>query len=647
LTIAPAPTALEREIAELLAQERIAEAGELCASNGLLRLGTEYLERAARFGRAAEVALQGGDGATALRLSAVAGRRDLLPMAAGALPTLRAVAVGGDLLARGLPEAAAHAFLAGGDHLAAAEAFERAELSVLAAHAFHRAGDDVRAARLLTTLRRDEPDNAPAALLLGEILAASGRNEQAVRALQSVAEHAPERARARALLAELFARLDLPLARTSLGQVALDSPAPRVEPSAKALLFGRYEHVKAVSTSPTARVVLARDRLTDQRVAVKLFQSTASTNGRDALRRFEREAHALTSLRHPHVLPLLAFYPEGPAAVFPWQDGGALSDLLERGPLAPDQAAFVAAALLGAIAAAHAAGILHRDIKPSNVLFDGARSPLLADFGAAHVGEADTTVTAGLIGSLAYMAPEQLAAAAATARSDLYALGSVFYEALTGQPPRPADELLVWPSNVYPGELHHGHDAVVARLLQRDPEARFETASEARDAIRALSWTAHGAPRRVELPRAPAVATGRLRRTTSGAYVDELTRREIVPLDPSLLPLARAVAQLDHPAFETVLRVDPLTSSAWVERADGVELEDSPGVLDEAGAKRLGSAIRALHAAGYTHGAIDADHVVQTAEGPRWRLPLSVSVQSTTAEERVLQTVLARWSPAR
>lgn len=644
---------IEARVGALLAEERLREAGELCAAHGLHARAAFYLERAACFGQAAEQARLAGDGGSAMRLAAAAADPALLEQIAEALPENDADAIAGELLARQKPLAAAFAFLRAGRPVAAGEAFEAAEKLLPAARAFRAGGDAVRAARVLAALRKGEPENAAAALLLGEILAAAGRDQQAVRALQAVSPGTPEHGAAQGLLATLFTRLGLPGARDSLGDV-VPAPAPQAPsgPADSPLLFGRYEQQRVVASSPNARVLEARDRLSGHLVAVKLFQPTASAAGLDALQRFEREARALTVLRHPHVLPLLAFFAEGPAAVFPWQAGGALSARLERGPLAPDHAAFVAAALLDAVAAAHGAGVLHRDIKPSNVLFDAALSPFLADFGAAHVGEADTTVTAGLIGSLAYMSPEQLAAEPASAASDLYAVGAVLYECLTGRAPRPADEIEAWPSEVYPGELSTAHDALLRRLLARDPSARFGTAREAREAVRSLSWTAHGPPRLSPRQEEPRAVGSRLRRTARGTCFDELLRREVVAVDGALLPLARAVAALGSPRFELVLRVDPLTASPWIERAEGPSLAEGAARPDDAEADALRDALWALHASGHALGTVDDAAIVRTTEGLVWRFPTTApptapdEIDARAGEKDRFERARTRWATA-
>src|SRR6185369_11871861 len=125
-----------------------------------------------------------------------------------------------------------------------------------------------------------------------------------------------------------------------------------------------YETVREIAATPHARVLEAEDRVTGERVAVKLLAGLSGQEGRDALFRFEREARALAQLRHPNVVPLRAYHPEGPAIVLAWMSGGTLVDRLRGQPMAPARAVEIACALLSALGEAHRLGILHRDVKP-------------------------------------------------------------------------------------------------------------------------------------------------------------------------------------------------------------------------------------------------------------------------------------------
>jgi serine/threonine-protein kinase len=371
----------------------------------------------------------------------------------------------------------------------------------------------------------------------------------------------------------------------------------------------------------------ARDRITGEGVAVKIFASAALGTGRDALLRFEREARALSQLRHPNVVELRAYHPEGPALVLAWMAGGSLADRLRGEAIAPARAVEIACALLSALGEAHRLGILHRDVKPSNVLFDEIGTARLSDFGAAHLGDLSSTATAGAIGTFAYMSPEQRLGRPATLASDLYAVGAVLAELLTGEAPAPAvaGRLARAPSAANP-DLTEAHDAAVARLLAEEPAARPSDAFEARRALLALAWPERICPRALRpsaRPSArPADAGDRAERLGEAAEPgdgrDVAARRHdgwlgrdvlVLPLTDEELGRARAIARAGHPALPAVLRVDLAAEEIWVAPPLGGALADAPRGLSTGQRARLAEAIAALHDAGGAHGWIDAQHV--------------------------------------
>jgi serine/threonine-protein kinase len=357
-----------------------------------------------------------------------------------------------------------------------------------------------------------------------------------------------------------------------------------------------------------------------ERVAVKLFAGwDARGSGRDALARFAREAHAMRALDHPNVVPLRDVIAEGPAIVLAWMPGGTLERLLSTtGALAPARAVEIAASLLSALGDAHRLGILHRDVKPSNVLFDDAGGARLSDFGVAHLGDLSTTATAGVFGTLAYMSPEQREGRPSTARSDLFSVGVLLREMLTGERPAPGEPPRTAPSQAH-RELTAEHDAIVDRMTSREPLDRPSDAFEARRTLTALPWPATADSRIAGAGRSERRSSGwpgaaRLEAGLDGRTIDGWTGRAIerVALDDAVLAHARAFAIADHPGLQTVLRVAREDDSLWLEPLRGDPLERPLSAEEHA---RLASALSALHAAGAAHGRVDRAHVVVTGGG--------------------------------
>ena len=159
--------------------------------------------------------------------------------------------------------------------------------------------------------------------------------------------------------------------------------------------------------------------------------------------RFEREAQTIASLEHPAIVPVYDFGEENeqPYIVMRLMTGGSLVDRLRNGAMPLSEVARILTVLAPALDEAHAHGVIHRDLKPGNILFDGRDQPYLSDFGIAKLTETSVAFTAtGIIGTPAYMSPEQARGDRdIDGRSDLYALGAIVYEALTGQMPYQAD----------------------------------------------------------------------------------------------------------------------------------------------------------------------------------------------------------------
>jgi serine/threonine-protein kinase len=195
----------------------------------------------------------------------------------------------------------------------------------------------------------------------------------------------------------------------------------------------RYRLEHALSTTVMSEVWTAVDPELDRQVVVKLLAQDA-----DRLR-FEREAQAAAGLSHENIVRLFDYGEEGdrPYMVFEHQPGGSLEDLLASGSgLSEPEVTRIARDMAEGLAHAHEQGVVHRDLKPGNVLFDSEGRAKIADFGIAQLGGATTLTEAGtILGTAAYMSPEQAAGEAATPASDVYSFGVVLYRMLTGRLP--------------------------------------------------------------------------------------------------------------------------------------------------------------------------------------------------------------------
>ena len=215
-----------------------------------------------------------------------------------------------------------------------------------------------------------------------------------------------------------------------------------IEPHATvALLDGRYQLHERVGEGGMAEVYRAEDILLGRTVAVKLLKDDAEVLASPV--RAHREVSALARVNDPSLVTLLEanLAPEGPRyLVMEYVDGPTLSRLLRAGPLSTLQVAQLAGQLASGLSAVHAAGLVHRDVKPSNILLAPSLSPAvcfhvkLADFGLAQLADATSVTTPGMVlGTAAYLAPEQVRGEASCPASDIYALGLVLLEALTGK----------------------------------------------------------------------------------------------------------------------------------------------------------------------------------------------------------------------
>lgn len=249
------------------------------------------------------------------------------------------------------------------------------------------------------------------------------------------------------------------------------------------ILAERYELEERLGAGGMAAVYRSTDRLLDRTVAVKVLDRRLGSDP-EFVERFRREARAAAGLSHPGTV---AVYDTGEDEgrryiVMELVEGDTLGDLLAReAPLDPDRAARLGAEILDALAAAHDRGLVHRDVKPGNVLLTPAGEPKVTDFGIARAATSATlTVGSKVLGTAAYLAPEQARGERVDARCDLYAMGCVLYEMLAGAPPfRGQSAISVATKHLHqeppplPASVPPAIGAVVMRALEKDPADRF------------------------------------------------------------------------------------------------------------------------------------------------------------------------------
>ena len=261
-------------------------------------------------------------------------------------------------------------------------------------------------------------------------------------------------------------------------------------------LDGKYEIHNLVGMGGMAYVYRAYDRVEDRWVAIKILKEEFSDNS-DFLRRFRNEAKAITLLSHPNIVEVydVSFGDRLQYIVMEYIDGITLKQYIEQeGVIRWDEAVHFTIQILLALEHAHEKGIIHRDIKPQNVMLLQNGTIKVTDFGIARFSQSETqTMTDKAIGSVHYIAPEQARGDYITNKADIYSVGVMLYEMLTGQLPFVADSAVsvalmqlqakpVMPRELNPN-LARGLEQITMKAMEKNPVDRFQSAGEMLDDI--------------------------------------------------------------------------------------------------------------------------------------------------------------------
>jgi serine/threonine-protein kinase len=538
-------------IDELVAAGRHAEAAAHASAHGEPLRAAAIYERIWEFGRAALCARAGGDLPRALR-NAIDARDEALVAEIAALLAAQGregqrAAMEAFAQRRRFGDAGERAEAAGDLETAIAH-YQQAHRELDAARLLSDAGRDREAGRLLERMiavAAPGLELAQARLALGRLSLRRMQYAAAAAHLQEATHEPATRPLARRSLMVALAGMGLrDAARDVLVSARADEPALPADlesflqaervtehgaehaashgddaaPSRRRddelqRIAGRYRLDDLLGAGGSGRVYRAHDEVTGRTVAIKIF---SVARDHQAYERFVREARVTSGLDHANLVQVFDFSAEQGYLVMEHMAGGSLATRLardagERGrALGGAPARRLALDVLAGLERAHRRGVIHRDIKPANIFFDVRGTAKLGDFGVAHLLDLGQTQTGGLIGTLAYMAPEQITGAPLTIAADLYALGITLYEALIGRlpflgPDFVAQHLGETPppaSSVAPegAVLAPGWDELLARLLAKSPSERFESVDGLRKALEALALDQ--APRPLVLRRA-------------------------------------------------------------------------------------------------------------------------------------------------
>jgi len=253
--------------------------------------------------------------------------------------------------------------------------------------------------------------------------------------------------------------------------------------------FGRYLLKEEIERGGMATVFLAYDPKVDREVAIKVLPKEFLSD-KTSHKRFQQEAETIARLDHPNIVPVYDYgeYDGQPYLVMRLMKGGNLKERLLQGAIPVEEALSILQSIAAALEKAHTNGIVHRDLKPDNILFDQFNTPFLSDFGIAKLAETQHTLTGtGLMGTPQYSSPEQAHGdEMVDGRADIYALGIILFEMLTGELPYKADTPVQWMMKhltepmpnilTYNPSLPRGTQQVIARATAKKPADRYQTA---------------------------------------------------------------------------------------------------------------------------------------------------------------------------
>jgi eukaryotic-like serine/threonine-protein kinase len=253
---------------------------------------------------------------------------------------------------------------------------------------------------------------------------------------------------------------------------------------------GRYRVLHRVGSGGMAEVYCAQDLQLGRKVALKVLYRRFAED-REFVERFRREASSAAGLQHQHVVSVYdrGEYDGTYYIAMEYLDGRSLKTIIrEEAPLAPDRAIDLTIQVLRAARFAHRRGIIHRDFKPQNVIVDAEGRAKVTDFGIARAGASDMTQTGSIMGTAQYLSPEQAQGHAVSAASDIYSIGIMLYEMLTGRVPFEGESAVTIalkqvneppiPPSAYNGAVGPALEAAVLRSLEKHPSLRFQDADE-------------------------------------------------------------------------------------------------------------------------------------------------------------------------